>query len=91
MSLFSRSKPSPTLSEEFVQRYWDLKARVDALESRLEDELDSIRSKHQSVAQVERRLDLKRAEPQPCEEGMTDQDLSRSVYHIARRAIHGSS
>lgn len=91
MSFFSRFKRAPTLSEEFVERYWDLKARLDHLEAHVDDELASIRSKYNSVAQVERRLDQKRAEGEPCEEGMTPGQVRDSVFDIARRAQHGSA
>ncbi len=90
MPFFWRSKRPQTLSEEFVQRFWDLKARVDALEATQDDALEYLKTKLSSVTQAERRLDQKRAEERPCEEGMTEGDVNQTVLQIARRAIHGS-
>lgn len=50
-----RQKSPPTLSEEFVTRYWDLSARVDSLEQRLDDALGDLKRRAASVAQAERR------------------------------------
>lgn len=53
-------KRPPTLSEEFVSRYWDLKARVDGIEDRLEETLADLRRRAASVATSERRLEMKK-------------------------------
>lgn len=58
MGLFS-FKRVQTLDEEFVERYWDLKARVGALEDRLEAALDDLQRRYQRAEQAERRLEAK--------------------------------
>jgi len=85
MSWFSDSFRPPTLDQDFIQRYWDLSARVDSLESQLDGRLEYLEKTYKRVEQSERRLDEKLAKKSPCED---DEAASRpqSVFDIARRA-----
>jgi len=45
-----------------IARYWDLSARVQTLEDRLDSSLDELQRRYQRAEQAERRMDQKREE-----------------------------
>jgi len=85
---FSTKLPPSTLDQDFIQRYWDLSARVDALSAQLDERLDELERRYKRAEQSERRLDSKRAE----EDWPDDEQPSgrrQTVYDIAKRAMRG--
>lgn len=66
MFLFRR-KPAPALSEELVQRVWDLSGNLKQLESRLDERLEDLAKRYRRAEQSEKRLDDKKASS-PCDE-----------------------
>ena len=75
---FNFKRPQ-TLSEVFVIRYWDLAARLDSLETRLEERLDELQRRYQRAEQSERRLDQKQRDPAQLELVETDIDKVRRL------------
>ena len=81
MRWFTRKKQPPTLSEEFITRYWDLKARVDALEITVEETLADLKRRAAALAQAERRLDQKRQAEEPTAEESPFEKVRRLQRH----------
>lgn len=79
---FSTPPQSSTLDQDFIQRYWDLRAEVGALDARLDERLDELERRYKRAEQSERRLDQKRLEEAPC----PDEVEWPGIYGIARRA-----
>jgi len=83
---FSRQLHSSTLSQDFIQRYWDLSARVDSLEGTLDARLDYLEKTYKRAEQSERRLEQKRSGETPCPDIVPDGAAPSSLYRLARRA-----
>jgi len=80
---FFRRKEAPGLSEELVQRIWDVSARLKQLEGNLDERLAELAARYRRAEQSEKRLDEKRASG-PC----ADDEAPRKQhpYLAARRA-----
>lgn len=77
----ARAQPD-TLSQEFIARYWDLEAKVSAMQLLIDDQLHELELRYKRSEQAERRLENKRDESaQPCEEP----DLSPHPALVALR------
>jgi len=61
---FKRKEASP-LSEELLERIWDLSGRLKQLESNLDERLNELAARYRRAEQSERRLDEKRSSS-PC-------------------------
>lgn len=79
-----------TLSQDFIERYWDLESRVTALDAQITERLDELERRYKRAEQSERRLDEKRAKETPCPDATPD-GAARSVFDIARRVVDGPS
>jgi len=60
-------KESSSLSEELLERIWDVSGRLKQLESRLDERLDELAARYRRAEQSEKRLDDKRSVA-PCDE-----------------------
>ena len=90
MGWFSDSVQPSTLSQEFIERYWDLESRVTALDAQMTERLDELERRYKRAEQSERRLDEKRQDI-PCPEQAEAGSVRTSVYDIARKAMNGAS
>jgi len=64
---FRKGKAPPSLSEELVQRVWDLSGHLKQLEGNLEERLDELAKRYRRAEQSEKRLDDKQASS-PCDD-----------------------
>jgi len=64
---FKKGKTAPSLSEELVQRVWDLSGHLKQLEGNLEERLDELAKRYRRAEQSEKRLEDKRASS-PCDD-----------------------
>jgi len=64
---FRKTKPAPGLTEELVQRVWDLSGNLKQLEGVLDERLSELSARYRRAEQSEKRLDAKRAST-PCED-----------------------
>jgi len=62
MGFFSRKKASP-LSEELLERVWDVSGRLKQLEGNLDERLAELSARYRRAEQSEKRLDEKKASP----------------------------
>jgi len=78
---FFRRKEAPGLSEELVQRVWDVSARLKQLEGNLDERLAELSARYRRAEQSEKRLDDKRSSG-PCAD---DQPSRRTGGYLAVR------
>jgi len=64
---FRKTKPTPGLTEELVQRVWDLSGNLKQLEAVLDERLTELSSRYRRAEQSEKRLAEKRAST-PCDD-----------------------
>jgi len=76
---FKKRKTTPSLSEELVQRVWDLSGHLKQLEGNLEERLDELAKRYRRAEQSEKRLDDKKASS-PCD----DAEQERRVHPALR-------
>jgi len=62
-----KSKETPGLTQELIERTWDLSGRLKQLESVLDDRLTELANRYRRAEQSEKRLDDKKATT-PCED-----------------------
>jgi len=72
---FFRGKTATVLSEELVQRVWDVQGRLKQLESNLDERLEELSRRYRRAEQSEKRLADKQA-GSPCD----DDDKARRVH-----------
>jgi len=65
---FRKTKPAPGLTEELVQRVWDISGNLKQVESVLEERLTELAARYRRAEQSEKRLDAKRASGD-CDDG----------------------
>lgn len=58
---FRKTKPAPGLTEELVQRVWDISGNLKQVEAVLKERLDELAARYRRAEQSEKRLDAKRA------------------------------
>jgi len=58
---FSGKNTAPVLTQELVERTWDLSGRLKQLESTLNERLDELSKRYRRAEQSEKRLDDKNA------------------------------
>jgi len=85
---FRKTKPAPGLTEELVQRVWDISGNLKQVESVLEERLQELAARYRRAEQSEKRLDAKRAsnDCEDCGEGKATRPGLR-----ARQAARGSA
>jgi len=66
MWLFKR-KETPGLTEELVQRVWDIQGHLKQLDTTLDERLTELAARYRRAEQSEKRLDDKKAST-PCED-----------------------
>jgi len=66
MALFKKKKP-PALTEDLVQRQWDLQGRLKQLEDRFDASLDELEKRYRRAEQSEIRLERKKTST-PCDD-----------------------
>jgi len=66
MWLFKR-KETPGLTQELVERTWDISGRLKQLETNLDERLAELAARYRRAEQSEKRLDDKKAAT-PCDE-----------------------
>jgi len=64
---FSKKNTAPVLTEELVQRTWDLAGRLKHLEDTLDERLEDLSKRYRRAEQSEKRLDDKKAAT-PCDD-----------------------
>jgi len=64
---FRKTKPAPGLTEELVQRVWDLSGNLKQLEAVLNERLSELAARYRRAEQSEKRLDEKRTS-KPCDD-----------------------
>lgn len=80
---FRREKTAPQLTQELVERTWDISGRLKLLESTLDERLEELSKRYRRAEQSEKRLDEKIASG-PCADG--DPPRRQHPYIAARRA-----
>lgn len=65
---FKKRKTTPSLSEDLVERVWDLSGNLKQLEANLEDRLEELAKRYRRAEQSEKRLAEKSAASAPCAE-----------------------
>jgi len=78
---FFRGKEASGLSEELVQRVWDVSARLKQLEGNLDERLAELSARYRRAEQSEKRLDEKRA-ARPCDD---DEPVRKQHPYLAAR------
>jgi len=76
---FSKRNAAPKLTEELVQRIWDVNGRLKQLEGALNERLEELAKRYRRAEQSEKRLDEKTSAG-PC----ADADAPRSVHPALR-------
>jgi len=66
MWLFKR-KETPALTEELVQRVWDIQGHLKQLDTTLDERLTELAARYRRAEQSEKRLDDKKAST-PCDD-----------------------
>jgi len=64
---FSNKNTAQVLTQELVERTWDLAGRLKHLESTLDERLEDLSKRYRRAEQSEKRLDDKKAST-PCED-----------------------
>jgi len=77
---FKTRKETPGLTQELVERTWDLSGRLKLLESTMDERLVELANRYRRAEQSEKRLDDKKAST-PCDD---DEKVRRT--HPALRA-----
>jgi len=77
---FKTKNPAPSLSEELIERVWDVNSRLKQLEGVLDERLNELSRRYRRAEQSEHRLEAKRASS-PCED-----DEEARVVHPALAA-----
>jgi len=72
---FFKRKDAPGLTQELIERTWDLSGRLKQLESNLDDRLTELANRYRRAEQSEKRLDDKKAST-PCD----DAENARRVH-----------
>jgi len=78
---FRKTKSAPQLTEELVQRVWDVQGHLKQLEATLEERLDELAKRYRRAEQSEKRLDDKKASS-PCDDEAGDRKVHPA---LARR------
>lgn len=87
MWLFSARAQPNTLSQEFIARYWDLEAKVSAMQLLIDDQLHELELRYKRSEQAERRLEEKRdGAASPC----ADDDVTGNPAIIALKKRQGT-
>lgn len=76
---FLRRNAAPKLTEELVQRIWDLNGRLKQLEITLDERLEELSKRYRRAEQSEKRFNDKKAST-PCD----DDDQVRRVHPALR-------
>jgi len=76
---FLKKNAAPTLTQELVERTWDLAGRLKQLESTLDERLVELSNRYRRAEQSEKRLDDKKAST-PCD----DADQTARVHPALR-------
>jgi len=76
---FFKSKETPGLTQELIERTWDLSGRLKQLEGNLDERLTELAARYRRAEQSEKRLDDKKASA-PCE----DEEKVRRVHPAVR-------
>jgi len=84
---FSSTSPPSSIDQDFITRYWDLKAQVDGMQLLIDDQLHEIENRYKRAEQSERRLAQKREEGSPCadEEGSPAGVQHPSIIALKKR------
>jgi len=72
---FFKSKETPGLTEELVQRVWDIQGHLKQLDTTLDERLTELAARYRRAEQSEKRLDDKKAST-PCD----DAEKARRVH-----------
>jgi len=64
---FSKKETAPGLTEELVQRVWDIQGHLKQLDTTLDERLTELAARYRRAEQSEKRLDDKKAST-PCED-----------------------
>jgi len=76
---FKNRKETPGLTQELIERTWDLSGRLKQLEGNLDERLTELAARYRRAEQSEKRLDAKKAST-PCD----DADQVRAVHPALR-------
>jgi len=89
MSFFRKKSASP-LSEELLERIWDLSGRLKQLESTLEERLDELSRRYRRAEQSEKRLDQKEASS-PCDDASKGSRVHPALRGRAERKLRANN
>lgn len=82
---FFKSKDPPGLTEDLIQRVWDLGGRIKQLEDRFDGQLDELSKRYRRAEQSEARLERKK--DGDCED-CPEEEVGGSLAQRALRARH---
>jgi len=77
---FRKTKPASPLTEELIERVWDVQGRLKQLESGMDERLEELSKRYRRAEQSEKRFEDKKAST-PC-----DDAAEASKVHPALRA-----
>jgi len=81
---FSSPKPAPSLTQDLVERTWDIEGRLKQLEDRLTAELDELSKRYRRAEQSEKRLADKRTSSD-CEDCDDEPAVHPAIAALKRR------
>jgi len=82
---FSKKNTAPSLSEELVERIWDLNGRIKQLEGNIDERLDELSKRYRRAEQSEQRLEAKQASSPCADEGGTRRTHPALQARLKRR------
>jgi len=81
---FRKTKPAPSLTQELVERTWEITGRLKLLESTLDERLVELSNRYRRAEQSEKRLDEKQAAT-PCDDAAESQRVHPALRARQRR------
>lgn len=83
MGFFNRKRPS-TLSEELVERVWNVSSRIKQLEDRFDASLDELEKRYRRAEQSERRFAKKKVDDEECDD-CPEETTNPAILALKRR------
>jgi len=81
---FSKKNTAPALTEELLERIWDVNGRLKQLERNLDDRLEELSRRYRRAEQSEKRLDDKKAST-PCEDEASERKVHPALAARKKR------
>lgn len=83
-------KPTSSLSEELLERVWDLSGRLKQLETSVDERLLELAARYRRAEQSEKRLDSKKASS-PCDDEVPSPRVHPALRSRAERNLRANN